>query len=251
MQPILIASGELIITSYSALLNLGLIAGAALTLIQMRRNAQPLAHTIDVLLAAIVGALIAARIVYVTLNGAYYSNHLNEAWEFWRGGLSWHGALVGGIIGVALIARRQTSPLTTWLDRLTPGIALGVIFGWLGCWLAACAFGREVFPGDPLFALAVDAPDAYGSWAPRLPAQLFGAMWSVVVFVAMLRMPLPIRHTGMRFAAFLTLTFAGSFAIGFSRAGNISIEQAFDALFILIGIIMLIGSFVLRRKIPL
>jgi prolipoprotein diacylglyceryltransferase len=114
-----------------------------------------------------------------------------------------------------------------------------------------------VFPGDALFTLAVDAPDAYGSWAPRLPAQWFGAVWSTVVLVALLRMPRPSRYTGARFAAFLTLTFAGSFAVGFSRAdgaastGNISIGQALDASFILIGLILLIGSFVLRRKNPL
>lgn len=239
MHPILFSSEGLTITSYSALLNLGLALGAALTLVYARRCALPRLHTIDIMLAAIVCAVIGARLGYVVINVAYYSDHLNEAWQFWRGGLSWHAGLLGGVIGVWLIARFRTEQTAArWLDVLTPGLAVGIIFGWMGCFLAACAFGREVFPGEPLFALAIDMPDIYGKWAPRLPSQLLGAAWALIVSAVAWRRASTASATapfGTHFATFLIHYSAGSLLIGFSRAdvaqsfGILNIEQVLDA----------------------
>ncbi len=186
VHPVLLSIGGLTITSYGALLNLGLIAAAMLTLIQARRADRPAATTIDVMLAAVVAGVIGARLAYVIMHATYFANHPNEAWPVWQGGLSWHGGLIGGMIGVGLIARiRLRQSPAVWLDVLAPGAALGTVFGWIGCFLAACAFGREVFPGEPLFRIAIDLPDAYGAWAPRLPSQLFGAGWGLIVFVVL------------------------------------------------------------------
>jgi len=183
VHPVLFSIDGLTITAYSALFHLGLIAGAATTLIQARRMALPATAAIDAMLAAIVGGAIGARLLYVAIHWAYFVDHLDEAWQIWQGGLAWHGGLIGGAIGVWLIARKRFSQSpAAWLDLLTPGAALGTVFGWIGCFLSACAFGREVFPGEPLFGIAIDAPDVYGRLVPRLPAQLFGAGWGLLVF---------------------------------------------------------------------
>ncbi|MGH2593262.1 MAG: prolipoprotein diacylglyceryl transferase [Anaerolineae bacterium] len=267
MHPVLFSIDGLTITSYSALLHLGLIAAAAATLIQSRRIALPALAAIDAMLAAIAGGAIGARLLYVAIHWAYFVDHLDEAWRIWQGGLSWHGGLIGGAIGVWLIARTRFSQSpAAWLDLLAPGAALGTAFGWIGCFLSACAFGREVFPGEPLFGIAIDAPDVYGRLAPRLPSQLFGAGWGLLVFAVLwslsgsptartrLGLPLPDKRRetpartralslpkGMRFALFVALYSAGSLLIGFSRAdatawiGGLSVEQVMDAMLLVVG----------------
>lgn len=244
MHPVLLSIGGLTITSHSALLNLGLIAAAVVTLIQARRAGRPAATTVDVMLAALVAGVIGARLAYVIVHAAYFADHPNEAWQVWQGGLSWHGGLIGSLIGVWLIARiRLGQAPAAWLDVLAPGAALGTVFGWIGCFLAACAFGREVFPGEPLFRIAIDLPDAYGAWAPRLPSQLFGVGWGSIVFAVLwlCARSAPLPQPGTRCALFVALYAAGSLLIGFSRAdatawiGNLSVEQALDALLLTLG----------------
>lgn len=263
MHPVLFSIDGLTIPSYSALFHLGLIAAAATTLIQARRIALPALAAIDAMLAAIVGGAIGARLLYVAIHWAYFVDHLDEAWRIWQGGLSWHGGLIGGAIGVWLIARaRFTRSPAAWLDLLAPGVALGAVFGWIGCFLSACAFGHEVFPGEPLFGIAIDAPDVYGRLAPRLPSQLFGAGWGLLVFAVLWlsersatasprlvdsqsRMPAQTRaanpSSGMGLALFVALYSVGSLLIGFSRTdatawiGGLSIEQVMDAMLLVIG----------------
>ena len=236
MYPVVLSSGALTLTSYSLLLNLGLAAGAAITLVRAQRRGASTATTIDVLLAALVFGLLGARVAYAAIHWAYYRDHLDEVWRVWLGGLSWPGGLIGGLAGVWLIGRmRLKQSAAGWLDVLAPGLAAGFIFGWIGCFLSACAYGREVFPGQTLFGIALDAPDVYGSWAPRLPSQLFGAAWAVCVLLAIAYLDRrPTRRAGRLFALFVVLYSAGSFAIGFSRAdaaawlGDWSVDQALD-----------------------
>lgn len=243
MHPILVSTGALTITAHGTLLSLGVLAGAGFTLAQARREHLMLGPTIDVLLAALVGGMIGARLGYVWIHWPYFADHLDEVWRFWLGGLAWHGGLIGGASGAAILARyRLRQPALVWLDRLAPGAALATVFGWLGCWLAACGYGREMFPGDAIFSIAVDSPDTYGVWAPRLPSQWLGAAWGLSVFLALWRLCGTQRlRPGARFAAFVGLYSFGSWLVGFTRgdfasptgAGNI--EHAIDAFLFCLG----------------
>lgn len=243
MLPVLFSSGALTITSYSALIDLGLIVASAIALRQAHQTGRSLAATVDVLLAAIVAGVIGARLGYVAMHWPYFVDHLDEAWQAWRGGLSWHGGLVGGTIGAALLVRlRLRQSILGWLDMPASGAALGVAFGWIGCWLSACAYGKELFPGEPFFAIAVDAPDAFSVWAPRWPSQLLGAAWGVVVFAALRRLP-DTKRAGVKFSTFVALYAIGSLLIGFTRAdadivlGGWSVEQWLDAALVVAGAI--------------
>ncbi len=265
VYPVLLSIDGLAIQSYSALLGLGLIAAAAVTLRRARRidPPVPIAATIDTLLAAIIAGVVGARLAYAATHWAYFRDHLDEVWQVWLGGLSWHGGLIGGASGVWLAAhiRLKQAP-AGWLDLLAPGTALGTAFGWTACFLSACAFGREVFPAEPLFGIAVDAPDLYGTWAPRLPSQLFGAIWGLIVFGVMWMSDRPPAASsrlagrpgqtsrwaraarpsaGARFASFVVLYSAGSLLVGFSRAdvaigiGSLNVEQVLDAILLAAG----------------
>jgi len=65
------------------------------------------------------------------------------AWaKFYNGGLAYYGGLVGGTWAVYLIARRDGLPFLKLADATAMGVAMGLFFGRIGCFLAGCCFGE-------------------------------------------------------------------------------------------------------------
>ena len=65
------------------------------------------------------------------------------AWaKFYNGGLAYYGGLVGGTWGVAIIARRDKLPFRKLADMTAIGVAMGLFFGRIGCFLAGCCYGE-------------------------------------------------------------------------------------------------------------
>lgn len=201
---------------YSAALVCGLVLSL---LIALRYTALRLAVLVDAALAASVLALAGARIEHVLLNWAYFANNLGEALRPSAGGLGWHGAVLGGVLGVALVARWRSFSLRALLDSLAPALPLLAFAGWFGCWAAVCAYGAEVdtLAHYPAFA-AAETRDVYGIVAPRYNTQVFGMALAAALFLLSL---LLIRRRWLcnrRFWLLLTLLSMSMFVIGFFRA---------------------------------
>jgi phosphatidylglycerol:prolipoprotein diacylglycerol transferase len=66
-----------------------------------------------------------------------------RAVKIWYGGLAFYGGLFLAIPAGVWYIRRHRDRLTFWkvADLAGFGIALGLVFGRLGCWLAGCCFG--------------------------------------------------------------------------------------------------------------
>jgi phosphatidylglycerol:prolipoprotein diacylglycerol transferase len=203
--------------TYTVLIDLGL--AAALAWLYFRAPAGRGARRLDAGLAATVGAFTGARLVYVVVHGDYYLPHLEEILSFWQGGLSWPGAVAGGLLGAAWYCRRQHEPLGAVLDAAAVPMALLGLLGWSGCLAAGCAYGFEVTPGAWPGWLTSHAPDLYGLTLPRFPTQLLGMAWSGLALAAVwlasrnaARWP-----AGTLGALALALVALGMFALSFTR----------------------------------
>jgi phosphatidylglycerol:prolipoprotein diacylglycerol transferase len=236
MQPILIQWGGLTIGSYAAFMSLGLIAAVAVVAIEARRLHVRSGIYLDAVLAAITVGVLTARLGYVAVNWAYFKDHAWETFALWEGGLSWQTGLVGGSIAAWLIAHQAIdhSPGQI-LDLLALGAPLGMALAWIGCYLAAAAYGKELFPGDPFFSLAVDMPDLYGATNPRWPSQLLGIAWSLVVFGMLWLTRQHAWPIGRRYWLFVAVYSLGAVLIGFTRGDDVPLlagwrlDQLFDA----------------------
>ncbi len=214
--------GPLVIHSYSALVNLGLLLGAVLALLGARRREIDVRPVVDAALAAALGGLVLARAAYVGVHWAYYADHPSHALQLWRGGLLWQGALLGGVAGAAAACALRGLRLPVLLDVLTPGAASVAVFGWLACFRVGCAWGIETYPGQGLlWALSLDLPDLYGIREPRVPVQLLGAGWSAILLGIILALRRRFRRAGVVFSLWLTLHSAGSLGLGFVRADEL------------------------------
>lgn len=245
MYPVLFHLGSFTVTSYTALLDIGLLCGAVMVYLAARRRELDPVSVLDAALVAALGGLIGARAVYVAANWAYYGNHVRQALRLWDGGLAWHGALVGALVAVlvACAVRRTSSRLA--LDVLTPGAAVLAVWAWLGCLLAGCAYGLDIYPGQGLlWTLSLELPDLYGLWAPRVAVQLLGAGWGAVALAAVVVAGRDARFEGLVFPLWLTLYAVGSCGLGFVRADQVPLvagwraDQVADLALTLIGAAM-------------
>ena len=212
MFPTLGQVGPFSFPTYTILIDAGI--AAALAWLYFTAPAGRGTRRLDAGLAATVGAFTGARLLYIIIHGDYYLPHLEEIFRFWQGGLSWPGAVAGGLLGAGWLARRRHEPLAAVLDAGALPIALLGLLGWGGCLAAGCAYGYEAPPGA---WLATQAPDLYGLTLPRFPTQLFGLGWSVLALALVALTPRRAWRSGARGALALALVALGMFALAFTR----------------------------------
>ena len=176
----------------------------------------------DFFFIAILFLLIFARLFSVLFysDPVYYLTHpWMIFWPFRDGrfvglpGMSYHGGVVGCVLGGYIYARRHGRSLLQLTDLATAGIPLGYTFGRLGNFINAELYGRVtdkpwgmIFPNAPLFStdeawvreIAGKAGLEYipGSLInlPRHPSQLYEALFEgVVLFLILFLVIRPIK----------------------------------------------------------
>ena len=91
----------------------------------------------------IICMFIGARTFYVFIyNWDYYSQNLMDLFAVWKGGLSFHGALVGLIVGGYIFARQQKRTLFEVMDAVALSGSPGLFFGRLGNFINGELYGR-------------------------------------------------------------------------------------------------------------
>jgi phosphatidylglycerol:prolipoprotein diacylglycerol transferase len=184
MYPTLVTIGSFNVPTYTVLLDLGLILGLLLTYYEGKRQLNRGTLALDLGLWVVIGGILGGRIGYVLANWGTFSENWASVIRIWEGGLSFHGAVLGGLLVMILFAywqRREESLASFWqlADVLTPGLALGIAFGWAACLMGGCAYGNL---GEGLGYAVL--PDLYGVEASRFATQAVGLGFSLLLFVA-------------------------------------------------------------------
>lgn len=82
------------------------------------------------LLCAIVGLIIGARLGYVLFYGnGYYFEHPEKIIAITEGGMSFHGGMIGGLIGGIFSAKIMKLNYFRLLDLAFIGVPVGLFFG--------------------------------------------------------------------------------------------------------------------------
>lgn len=131
----------------------------------------------DLLFYAAMGVILGGRIGYVLFYdlSAYLNEPLN-IFKIWQGGMSFHGGLIGVILGMALYARRTQRSFFQVADFVAPLIPLGYGAGRIGNFINGELWGRVTdVPWGMVFPAA--------GLEPRHPSQLYQAfLGGIVVF---------------------------------------------------------------------
>jgi phosphatidylglycerol:prolipoprotein diacylglycerol transferase len=109
----------------------------------------------DLLVAVAFGVIIGGRLGHVLIyDPGFYLAHPLEIVKTWKGGMAFHGGLLGALTGMALFARRAQAPFLTIVDLCATATPIGLFFGRLANFIKPEMWGREsdvpwamVFPG--------------------------------------------------------------------------------------------------------
>ncbi len=236
--------GPFVIRTYTVLLDLAILAGLGIMAAQGKQIENRSARWLDCGLAALVSGLIFGRLGHVLIYLDYFTDHTQEIYQVWRGGLDWHGAVIGGILGLALFTRLFGMRFRQVSDTVALILPLGAALIYTGCLMVSCGHGREVssLSDYPPFLVA-ELSDLYGVNAPRLMSQLYGIVLSLVLLGIAFLLASLIRREGVRFWPVLALLGLGAFGIGFTRGdaipmvGPLRLDQLLDLGIVLIGIV--------------
>jgi phosphatidylglycerol---prolipoprotein diacylglyceryl transferase len=142
-QPGLVSIGQFTIRWYGLCLAMALLAGVVLAQrFAVKRNLKS-SQVIDLAVWVTIAAIIGARLVHVIETWGYYRYHLVEIIAIWRGGLAFHGVVIGGVLALLWFSRRNKISALALLDIATPALVLGQVIGRWGNW-----FNQELY-GSP------------------------------------------------------------------------------------------------------
>ncbi|HEX5397610.1 MAG TPA: prolipoprotein diacylglyceryl transferase [Verrucomicrobiae bacterium] len=160
MHPIAFQLGKLTIHWYGVMIALAFLAGLWTATLRARREHISGEHIADVTLWLMVGAILGARIVYVTTywREEFAGRPFWDVFAIWQGGLVYYGGFIGAAVAGAVYIRWKNLPVWKTADILAPSIALGSVFGRIGCLLNGCCYGR---PTDVPWAITFTNPTAH------------------------------------------------------------------------------------------
>jgi len=103
---------------------------------------------------------------------------------FTGGGFMFYGGVAGALIGFVWYCRRQHLDIRVWLDLFAPALALGQVFGRMGCFMAGCCYGA---PTTCSLGVVFDHPD--NTVTPHgvalHPTQLYESGFALLLFVVL------------------------------------------------------------------
>lgn len=155
----------------------------------------------DLLFWGVVGVVVGGRLGYALFYkpGHYLANPL-EMLQVWKGGMSFHGGLIGVILALAWFARSRGRPFLQVMDVVAPCVPTGLASGRIGNFINGELWGRAA---DPSLPWAMVFPQS-GTNFPRHPSQLYQfALEGLLLFVVLWWFGRRERPLGRVAAAFL------------------------------------------------
>ena len=214
----------------------------------------------------VLGTIIGARLGEVFFyNWEYFQNNLleiflpiklNDSGVDFIGfrGLSSHGATVGIIISIFIYKIRYKYDSVLWIfDRLVIAVAIGGMFVRIGNFINSEIVGK--FTNSDFGVVFLNRGDSL----PRHPAQLYEAFGYLILFILLVliynKTKLSLKK-GFIFGFFLITLFTIRFVVEYVKESQGGIEKTLGIIstgqwlsipFIIIGILLMINSFIFKK----
>ena len=213
IDPVLFAFGPFTVRWYGVAYVLGFVfAGLVIWRVARRWRVRVDADSLlTIMFCVIIGVIVGGRLGYVLFYGeGYYFQHPEQILAFNKGGMSFHGGLIGALLAGIAAAKLTRIPYLTLADLGCIGAPLGLLFGRCANFINGELWGRVdpsfhytmIFPGSRAEDLALlpthpewqSLFDTYGA-LPRHASQLYElALEGVVLFLILnlfIRKPRP------------------------------------------------------------
>jgi len=228
MDPVAFHIGRLTIRWYGVFVALGFLAGFMLVQFRARELDFEQEEAADLVLAAWIGGIVGAGVLYVVQNWTEYRKNLVEIIRIDHGGLVFYGGFLGALALLYVVSRVKSLSPGAIGDLLAPALALGHAFGRVGCFLNGCCFGHPWdggcavrYPpgGNVMYVQAQTGflqPGALDC-LPVFPIQLVSALVNLASCALLLWVGSRVKTRGQLFPLYLILYAVTRFAVEFGR----------------------------------
>ena len=188
LSPVALDLGVFELRWYSLAYLAGIFIGYWYMLRLLKQPGAPMAHrhADDLVFYAALGIILGGRFGYVLFyNFGYYAQNPADILKLWDGGMSFHGGLLGTVLGVLYLAWKNKLPALRIHDYVACVAPIGLFFGRLANFVNA-----ELWGAPTAVAWAVRFPEVVNGVTilgpPRHPSQLYEAMLEGFVLFAIL-----------------------------------------------------------------
>ena len=213
LDPILINFGFIVIRWYSLAYIFGIIFGwwfgkKIIRHIVKNTNLKFKVDDFDDLISYLIFSIIlGGRIGYIIFyNFEYYISNPLDIVKVWEGGMSFHGALVGIIIGTYLFSKKRGVSLFFMLDIIACVAPIGIFLGRIANFINGELVGKVTSVSWGVIFPAIDN-------LPRHPSQLYEAMFEGFVLFILLNSIIFTQKYKIGTCSCLFLIFYGIFRI--------------------------------------
>lgn len=225
IDPVIFSLGPLQVRWYGLMYVIGfIIAGSILKkLVNLKFFNIPLEKIDSLVTHMLICMFLGARFFYVFIyNWDYYSQNLSELMSVWKGGLSFHGALVGLIVAGFIFAKKNNISGAEVLDSTCVAGTQGLFFGRMGNFINGELYGRVTdSPVGLIFA--------GGGPYPRHPSQLYeGIMEGLVLSLILWFLVTRVKRYGVLSSVFLMGYACFRFVIEFFRQPDVQLGYYFE-----------------------
>ena len=137
---------------------------------------------IDMAPYVIIFGLLGARLYYCLMDYHFYMRFPTEILAIRHGGMSIHGAIIGGLIGLLIFAKRSKISAKLLCDISSVGLALGQAIGRWGNFFNSEAYGRPTDLPWKLFIQPQYRQIPYLDNAYYHPAFLYESILDLIIF---------------------------------------------------------------------
>ena len=201
----------------------------------------------DLISYIVISTILGGRIGYVLFyNLSYYLNNPFDIFKIWQGGMSFHGALMGIIIGTYIFSNLNKVKTLFFLDVIACVAPIGLFFGRIANFINAELYGK---PTSLIWSVIFPSVDNIS----RHPSQLYEAILEgLVLFVILIYLSFFKKNLRTGIISSLFLIFYGMFRIfaEYFREPDKQLGYILDKFSlgtILSAIMILIGTFIFLK----
>jgi len=191
----------------------------------------------------IIGVIVGGRLGYVLIyNPDYYLNNINEILMLWKGGMSFHGGLIGVILATFLFCKKNNQKVFYFLDLVAVTAPIGIFLGRVSNFINSELYGRE---SDVFWSVKFIQVDNLN----RHPSQIYEAIFEglILFFILNIFYNKFSQKNGVISSLFIILYSLFRFLIEFTRSPDphlghiffkLSMGQVLSVLFICSGLFL-------------
>ena len=247
--------GPITIYWYSVTMLLAVLTGIYLALKESKKVNM---HSFisDLITYVIIFGIVGARLYYVIFNFESYKHNLLSIFTVWQGGIAIYGAILGGLLAIILLAKKQKQSIIKTTDIIVPGLLLAQAIGRWGNFFNGEAYGSEVTLD---FLKALHLPNfiiegMYINGTYYHPTFLYESIWCIIGVILLI----VIRKLTKRKKGIITYSYFIWYGIGRTYIeglrtdslylGDFRVSQIVSIILIVIGIIGIITTIAKGKK---